>query len=133
MKRLVFIYLIFSLGATVINLLSQWLVFQLSDDWWVLYLALAFGTLAGLVTKYILDKKWIFNYKATSKSDDLNKFGLYSLMGVFTTVIFWGTEMFFFHVIAFEGSQYAGGALGLGIGYAVKYFLDKKYVFKVSN
>lgn len=52
-------------------------------------------------------------------------------MGVFTTAIFWGMEMFFFHVLAFEGAQYVGGALVLAIGYVVKYYLDKKYVFKV--
>lgn len=123
-------YITFAALATCTNLLTQWLSFQLFQGWWVLYAALAFGTLIGLLTKYALDKKWIFNYQATSKTDDLNKFGLYSLMGVFTTVIFWGCEMFFFHVLAFNGSQYVGGALGLAIGYVVKFFLDKKFVFK---
>jgi hypothetical protein len=32
----------------------------------------------------------------------------------------------------FYGSQYAGGALGLMIGYFIKYNLDKKYVFRES-
>lgn len=126
-------YLSFILIATILNLLTQLLIFQLFEGWYVLYAALAFGTLTGLITKYFLDKKWIFNYQATSKSDDINKFGLYSLMGVFTTAIFWGFEMFFFHVIVFNGSQYVGGSLGLAIGYVVKYFLDKKFVFKESN
>lgn len=132
MRKLLY-YVAFALIATGINLLTQWLFFELLIGWWVLYVALAFGTVAGLLTKYILDKKWIFNYRAISKSDDLNKFGLYSLMGASTTVIFWGTEMFFFHVLAFEGSQYVGGALGLGIGYIVKYFLDKRFVFKLNT
>lgn len=131
--NLVIYYIFFALIATVVNLLIQWPFFQLFEGWWVLYLALFVGTLAGLITKYLLDKKWIFNYQASSKSDDLHKFGLYSLMGVFTTAIFWGMEMFFFHVLAFEGSQYVGGALGLAIGYVVKYNLDKKYVFKVAQ
>ena len=126
-------YLSFILIATIVNLLTQLLIFQLFEGWYVLYTALTAGTLTGLITKYFLDKKWIFNYQATSKSDDLNKFGLYSLMGVFTTVIFWGCEMFFFHVLAFNGSQYVGGALGLAIGYAMKYFLDKKFVFKEAS
>lgn len=123
-------YLSFILIATIVNLLTQLLIFQLFEGLYVLYAALVFGTLTGLITKYFLDKNWIFNFQATSKTDDLNKFGLYSLMGVFTTVIFWGCEMFFFHFLAFNGSQYVGGALGLAIGYVVKYFLDKKFVFK---
>ncbi len=123
-------YFSFILIATIVNLLTQVLTFQLFEGWYVLYVALTFGTLTGLIIKYLLDKKWIFNYQATSKSDDLNKFGLYSLMGIFTTLIFWGCEMFFFHILAFDGSQYIGGALGLSIGYVVKYFLDKKFVFK---
>ena len=126
-------YFSFILIATIVNLLTQLLIFQLFEGWFVLYAALALATLTGLITKYFLDKKWIFNYKATSKSDNLNKFGLYSLMGIFTTAIFWGSEMFFFHILAFDGSQYVGGALGLAIGYLVKYFLDKKFVFKVTS
>jgi putative flippase GtrA len=82
---------------------------------------------------YYLDKKWIFKYQTTSKSDDFNKFNLYSLMGAFTTIIFWGTEMFFFHALDFDGAQYFGGALGLIIGYVLKYHLDKKIVFKVAR
>ena len=124
-------YIIFAIIATAVNLLTQWPVFVLFDGWWVLYAALVIGTLTGLVTKYILDKRYIFNYKATSKRDDLRKFGLYSLMGVFTTIIFWGTEMAFYYAFACNGAQYVGGALGLIVGYIFKYLLDRRYVFKV--
>lgn len=130
MEIKLFLYVVFALVATLVNLLSQWPVFILFDGWWVLYAALFVGTIAGLVTKYILDKRYIFNYKATSKKDDLHKFGLYSLMGVFTTIIFWGTEMSFYYAFEFNGAQYIGGALGLIIGYVVKYLLDKRFVFK---
>jgi putative flippase GtrA len=67
-------YIFFSFIATGVNLLTQWPVFLLFEGWWVLYAALFIGTLVGLVTKYVLDKKWIFNYQATSKKDDLHKF-----------------------------------------------------------
>jgi putative flippase GtrA len=130
---LIFYYTFFSIIATAINLAIQWPFFLVFEGWWVLYLALFIGTSAGLVTKYFLDKKWIFAYQATSKRDNLHKFGLYSLMGVFTTVIFWGFEMIFFYAFSFNGAQYVGGAIGLAIGYIVKYFLDKKFVFKVRR
>ncbi|MCL5796173.1 MAG: GtrA family protein, partial [Gammaproteobacteria bacterium] len=99
-------YVLFALIATGVNLLVQYPFFELFSAWWVIYVALFFGTLAGLVTKYWLDKRWIFVYTSKSKQDDLSRFGWYSLMGVFTTIIFWGTEMAFYHLASFEGAQY---------------------------
>ncbi len=51
-------------------------------------------------------------------------------MGVFTTFIFWGFEIGFDVIFENQNAKYAGALLGLGIGYIVKYFLDKKFVFK---
>ena len=127
-------YTFFALIATAVNLLTQWLCFlPFGKMDWVLYAAMAAGTLTGLVTKYGLDKRWIFYYSTTGKRDDVTRFGMYSLMGVFTTGIFWGTEMSFFYVFEFAGAHYVGGALGLAVGYTVKYLLDRKYVFKVRS
>jgi len=126
-------YAFFALIATGVNLTIQWSIFALFDGFWVLYVALAAGTITGLITKYVLDKKWIFYYTAANKRDDMVKFSLYTLMGVITTAIFWGTEMAFFYIFDFKGAQYVGGALGLTAGYITKYLLDKKYVFKNLN
>jgi putative flippase GtrA len=127
-------YSFFALIATAVNLLTQWLCFlPFGKMDGALYGAMAAGTLTGLVTKYGLDKRWIFYYTSRDKRDDMARFGMYSLMGVFTTGIFWGTEMGFFYVFEFAGAHYVGGALGLAVGYAVKYLLDRKYVFKVSS
>ena len=127
-------YTFFALIATAVNLLTQWLCFMPFGKMdWVLYAAMAAGTLTGLVTKYGLDKRWIFYYSSTGKRDDLSRFGMYSLMGVFTTGIFWGTEMGFFYLFEFAGAHYVGGAVGLAVGDTVKYLLDRKYVFKVNS
>jgi putative flippase GtrA len=88
-----------------------------------------FGTLAGLVTKYLLDKRYIFYHTPKDKKDDAKKFALYSFMGVFTTVIFWGTEIGFNAVFENPNAKYVGAIIGLSIGYVIKYYLDKKYVF----
>ena len=122
-------YLIFAAISTLINLAFQWLSFFLYEGFGALYVAMFFGTLAGLVAKYVLDKKWIFFHTPKDKKDDAKKFVLYSFMGVFTTIIFWGTEMFFYYAFTFDGAKYVGAVIGLGIGYSIKYFLDKKYVF----
>jgi len=95
-----------------------------------LYLAMFIGTLAGLVCKYILDKKYIFYHKPKSKSQDVKKFMAYTVTGVFTTLIFWGTEIGFDFYFKEDLAKYAGAIIGLSIGYICKYFLDKKYVFK---
>ncbi len=122
-------YTIFALISTLFNLLFQYLSFLVYSDFASLYVAMFFGTLAGLVAKYILDKKFIFYHTPKDKKDDAKKFALYSLMGVFTTVIFWGTEIAFDTLSGNPNAKYLGAVIGLSIGYVIKYFLDKKYVF----
>ena len=62
--------------------------------------------------------------------EDSQKFILFSIMGVFTTVIFWGFEIGFDYIFDSEIAKYIGAVIGLSIGYIIKYFLDKKFVFK---
>lgn len=123
-------YAIFALLSTIVNILFQYLSFLVYEGFLSLYVAMFIGTIAGLVLKYVLDKKYIFYHTPKSKKDDGKKFFLYSLMGVFTTFIFWAFEIGFDYMYESENAKYVGGVLGLSIGYVVKYFLDKKYVFK---
>lgn len=125
-----FRYIIFAIASTIANLLFQYMSFFFYSGFLSLYLAMFMGTLAGLILKYVLDKKYIFFHTPKSKKDDGKKFLLYSLMGVFTTVIFWGFEMSFYYLFENESAKYIGAVIGLSIGYVVKYFLDKKFVFK---
>jgi putative flippase GtrA len=126
---LVIKYSIFAAISTLFNLLFQFLSFTIYDGIGSLYIAMFIGTLAGLVMKYILDKKWIFYHTPQNKKDDAKKFALYSFMGIFTTIIFWGTEMLFYYLIPDPNAKYIGAIVGLSIGYIIKYFLDKKFVF----
>lgn len=122
-------YTIFAVLSTLFNLLFQYLSFLVYSDLAALYVAMFFGTLAGLVVKYLLDKKFIFYHEVEDKRDDAKKFALYSLMGVFTTIIFWGTEIAFDTFSQDPDAKYIGAVIGLSIGYVIKYFLDKKFVF----
>ncbi|WP_291323388.1 GtrA family protein [Desulfonatronospira sp.] len=126
------LYALFALAAILVNLGTQLVCFTLYHGPLELYLALACGTLTGLLTKYILDKKYIFWYIAADFCDDTKKFILYSCMGTMTTLIFWATEIGFYHLFDFQHAKYVGGALGLTIGYILKYRLDKKWVFRTS-
>ena len=122
-------YTIFAVISTLVNLLFQYMSFLVYSDFASLYVAMFVGTLAGLVAKYILDKKFIFYHTPVDKKDDARKFVLYSFMGVFTTIIFWGTEIAFNALSDDPNAKYVGAVIGLSIGYVIKYFLDKKYVF----
>jgi putative flippase GtrA len=122
-------YSLFAILATLINLSVQEIVIRIYDGSFPIYLAMMFGTLAGLVSKYLLDKKTIFGFITTSHREDLGKFTLYGLTGVVTTAIFWGFELGFDSLIGGKIARYMGAVIGLSIGYGVKYQLDKRYVF----
>ncbi|HSB97219.1 MAG TPA: GtrA family protein, partial [Spongiibacteraceae bacterium] len=56
-------------------------------------------------------------------------FVIYTFMGAFTTLIFWGFEFGFHYLFQAKELRYLGGVIGLAIGYATKYQLDKRFVF----
>jgi putative flippase GtrA len=123
-------YIYFAIVSTLVNLLFQYISFFIYNGFLSLYVAMFLGTLSGLILKYILDKKYIFYHKPKNRKDDSKKFLLYSLMGIFTTFIFWGFEISFDYIFYSEIAKYIGAIIGLSIGYTLKYFLDKKFVFK---
>jgi putative flippase GtrA len=113
-----------------INLLTQFIIRQAYTGPFNFYLALAGGTIAGLIIKYPLDKKFIFNYAPNSISEDAKKFITYTYISVFTTLIFWAVEMAFHLLFDNQIYDYIGGFLGLIIGNFVKYQCDKAITFK---
>ncbi len=115
--------------ATLINLLTQETVVSIYSGDTSLYLAMAVGTLAGLLSKYSLDKKFIFRFSANSQQEDLAKFLVYGLTGIATTALFWSFELGFEWLAGGKIARYIGAVIGLSIGYGVKYQLDKRYVF----
>ncbi|MDD3343433.1 MAG: GtrA family protein [Sulfurospirillaceae bacterium] len=127
---LAFKYAFFALIATTINLLVQSFVLSVYSNTGALYIAMFFGTLLGLVVKYILDKKYIFYYITKNIVHDGQKFFIYTLMGIVTTFIFWGFELSFNAIFNHTSAKYFGAILGLSLGYFIKYHLDKRYVFK---
>lgn len=128
--KLALMYTIFAFIATISNILSQDLTFRIYQGPFELWLGIFVGTAIGLVVKYFLDKRYIFQYQTTSIGHGSKTFYLYTLMGVVTTVIFWGFEFAFDAIWNSMEMRYLGGVIGLAIGYYVKYQLDKRYVFK---
>lgn len=129
--ELAFKYTVFSIASTFVNIFIQYTTFLFYEGPFNLYIAMFLGTLSGLFLKYFLDKKYIFFHKSKNKKDNSKKFILYSFMGLSTTSIFWGFEILFNIMFDSKFAKYIGAILGLSIGYYIKYFLDKKFVFRV--
>jgi putative flippase GtrA len=133
--RLVLRYAAFAVLAVIANLATQRLVLAGAEavDAGRLVLAMAAGTLVGLVVKYLLDKRWIFFDDTRGARATGVQFLLYSLMGVATTAIFWVTETAFWLVWGTDLAREAGAVLGLTVGYVTKYALDRRFVFRPAK
>jgi putative flippase GtrA len=127
MAVITLLYTAFAVIATGVNLFLQWLSLRLYQGPLSLPVAMVLGTGAGLVAKYLLDKNWIFRHRGNSAATHLRKFSGYALTGVATTALFWGCELAFNAVD--PAWRFPGAALGLAIGYAAKYRLDRRFVF----
>ncbi len=123
-------YVAFAAVATGVNIASQVAVFAVYPGPGVLWLAMAVGTGTGLVTKYALDRRWIFDQPPASFIAHSVKFSRYTGTGVLTTLLFWLTEWVFDTVGGTAAWRYTGAVIGLAAGYAIKYRLDKRYVFR---
>ncbi|MFV1877614.1 GtrA family protein [Nioella sp.] len=122
-------YALFAVIATVSNLGMQRIVLSFGDSGGVFAMAVAAGTLVGLVVKYVLDKRWIFFDQSTGVKAHSRKFALYTAMGLITTCIFWGSETAFWLIWGTDMMRELGAILGLMVGYVTKYMLDRRFVF----
>ncbi|MGL5734804.1 MAG: GtrA family protein, partial [Beijerinckiaceae bacterium] len=87
------LYALFATIAIAVNIGAQDIVLRVYGGAYAVALSIFAGTLAGLVVKYVLDKRLIFKFQAHDLRHDGALFLRYSLMGVVTTLIFWGFEM----------------------------------------
>lgn len=131
--KLAITYAILALIATAANIGAQDLAIRGYSGAFDVLLSVAVGTGVGLIVKYILDKRYIFRFRARNAVHDGQTFALYTLMGLATTVIFWGFEFGFQHLFETKEMRYLGGVIGLAIGYLTKYHLDKRYVFRTEG
>ena len=128
-SSLVVLYTAFALAATLANLGSQALVVAVWPAALGIELSILVGTGVGLVIKYVLDKRYIFRFKTRNLLHDGRLFMLYTCMGILTTLLFRANEYTFHWLFASDAMRYLGGAIGLAVGYLVKYRLDKRFVF----
>jgi len=125
---LVVVYAAFCALAITVNLglqliASRWLGF----GYWM---SLVIGTGGGLVFKYVLDRNYVFRARDVGAAKDVGRFLVYARFGLLTTGIFWTAEWVGHVSTGGEAGRYVGGGLGLCIGYALKYWMDRRWVFQ---
>jgi putative flippase GtrA len=131
-------YVVFCLVAMATNLGTQnvlnWLLVEQGvADQFRLLVVLAGGTLAGLLIKYVLDKRYIFEDHSHDLNSHARKFSMYTAMGLVTTAIFWIFESVAFFIVPTTTGLMVGGVIGLTIGYVIKYYLDRRFVFEAAG
>jgi len=122
-------YVLFAVLATLANLLTQEASVRLAPGA-PLSFSILMGTAAGFILKYALDKKWVFSDAYAGHRRELQKISLYGAFSVLTTLVFWGFEIAFWAIWQTDVAKYAGAVLGLAIGYAAKFLLDRSFVFR---
>jgi len=107
---------------------------NISQDITVVFLLqMFFGIIAGFLVKFILDKFIVFKEKYKGFIHTFMQFFIYGALALITTFIFLAFEISFKIIFDFYNSEIIGGFIGLVIGYTVKFFLDKLFVFKSGN
>lgn len=149
MKNKYLLYMFFAFLSVLVNITTQYILKSLLvesslKDFILLnnnnlnlafLIQIASGTITGFILKFILDKYIVFkNQTSTDKlGETFKQLIIYGCLAIFTTAVFWGTEIAFKLIFSFENSDIVGGVIGLAIGYTIKFFLDKKFVFNNPN
>jgi putative flippase GtrA len=128
--RTAVVYALVSAFAIVLNIGAQAFSMWIYRGVYDVELSVLAGTLIGFPVKYLLEKKYVFEFRVDNLSHDACLFISYGFMGVFTTAIFWGIEFFFQYLYGTDSMRYLGGVVGLTFGSYLKYHLDKLFVFK---
>ena len=125
-------YVLFAVVAGFANLAAQEAVVRVMPTL-PLMVAILIGTVVGFVSKYILDKKWIFLDPYEGHGTEARKVMIYGSSSVATTLLFWAAELLFWHVTGSVEGKYTGAVLGLSLGNFVKYRLDRYFVFNRAS
>ena len=125
-------YVAFAIGTTALNLLAQEATLRTLPGA-PLMLSILVGTGVGFVAKYLLDKHFVFSDATAGGVAETRKVALYGLFSVGTTLLFWATEFSFHMAFRTDFAKYVGAVLGLAAGYALKYQLDRRFVFREAR
>lgn len=98
-----------------------------------LMVSIIVGTIVGFAVKYLMDKTWTFREAYTTHKAEAHRVTLSGLFSVLTTLIFWAFELGFYAIWQTDFAKYTGAVLGLSIGYIIKFWLDRRHVFREAT
>jgi putative flippase GtrA len=124
---LVLRYSAFAAIAIGMNVATQYVQLRIYRGPGALMLAMIVGTSAGLLTKYLLDKHWIFYDQLSGWRHNARTFFRYAAIGLATTAMFWCSELLFDWISS--SLRLVGALVGLALGYWIKFCLDRRFVF----
>ena len=122
-------YTVIALSASALNLLLQAVISWLYTGPLAVEASMVLATGLVLPLKYSIERRVIFEFQPASLLHDAKLFYLYTMVSVFTVLIFWCTEYAFHLIFRDDAMRYVGGAVGLAISFYSKYRLDKQFVF----
>lgn len=122
-------YSFFVVISTLLNLLFQYCRFFALCRLWLSLCGYIFWNIGRAGYQVCIGYEIYFSHTTTDKADDAKKFVLCAFKEVFTTIIFWGTELTFNAVFKSPYTKYVGAVTGMAVGYVINYFLEKKYDF----
>lgn len=126
-------YTTIAIAASALNLLLQGVISWIYSGPLAVEVSMVIATGLVLPLKYSVEKRVIFDFEPDSLLHDAKLFYLYTIVSVFTVLIFWCTEYAFHLMFREEAMRYVGGAIGLTISFYLKYRLDRHFVFVRTN
>ena len=79
--RIALLYALFAALSILVNIGTQVAVIAVYRGPVAVTVLILLGTATGLVSKYLLDKRWIFGHVSRSRVHEARTFGLYTVMG----------------------------------------------------
>ena len=122
-QKKIILYFLFAVLVTFINLAGQHIFLNFYEN---LFLAVVAGSASGLIIKFALDSKLVFE---SNKDMNLKIFIKYAFIGACITPIIWVVEVTFLNIFGTVFMRDVGAVLGIALAYYIKYEIDKRFIF----
>jgi putative flippase GtrA len=123
-------YAAFALLSIAVNGLMQFGILRVLPAAWAVYAALIAGTGAGFGVKYLLDRNYIFRHVSSGSAQELWVIALYLATSIVMTTMYLGSQALMYYSCGECALYYVVGMLVLVCGYAAKFVLDGRFVFR---
>jgi putative flippase GtrA len=119
----------FALLSTAINCLVQFFILHTLAGSLAIYIALAFGTGAGFVSKFLLDRNYVFYHVSSGYKQEVWVSICYLGTSVIMTLAYLSFQTFVYFEYGDGAFYYISACLVLCLGYSAKFLIDGRFVF----